>query len=186
MNPGTEASNRQHRQFAKTSARLKDSCDNCAQSKVKCDRVRSNCQRCGQHVIACHYSVARTMGRAKIRSNMSTRGSEQGSEFVFGDDEDYLRPEYGLSMLWAPRTRVRGWRRTITARGMDRIRPPCANLIMGNSPAHPRTVDWDFGFDDILISSNRTLPRISSPTGTEPSSLGESTTSSSSAGRATR
>ncbi|KAL4789323.1 hypothetical protein BDV19DRAFT_397175 [Aspergillus venezuelensis] len=40
-------------------ARFKDSCDSCAQAKVKCSRVRPSCQRCIRSGLVCHYSLAR-------------------------------------------------------------------------------------------------------------------------------
>ncbi|KAL2850162.1 hypothetical protein BJY01DRAFT_245626 [Aspergillus pseudoustus] len=40
-------------------ARFKDSCDSCAQAKVKCSRDRPSCQRCVRSGFVCHYSLAR-------------------------------------------------------------------------------------------------------------------------------
>ncbi|KAL3460143.1 hypothetical protein BJX64DRAFT_263739 [Aspergillus heterothallicus] len=40
-------------------ARFKDSCDSCAQAKVKCSRDRPGCQRCLRSGFVCHYSLAR-------------------------------------------------------------------------------------------------------------------------------
>ncbi|OJI79830.1 hypothetical protein ASPTUDRAFT_48537 [Aspergillus tubingensis CBS 134.48] len=47
--------------------RFKDSCDNCAQAKVKCSRDRPNCFRCVRSGLICRYSLARR-GKAAMAS----------------------------------------------------------------------------------------------------------------------
>jgi len=46
-------------------AKLKDTCDACARSKVKCDRGRPTCRRCSRQGLVCHYSVAQRVGRSR-------------------------------------------------------------------------------------------------------------------------
>ena len=47
--------------------KLKESCDDCSTSKVKCTRERPNCQRCVRRGRPCNYGVSRRNGRAGIK-----------------------------------------------------------------------------------------------------------------------
>lgn len=46
-----------------TKKKLKDSCNSCAASKVKCDRKKPTCSRCEDHEQDCHYSLSQRSGR---------------------------------------------------------------------------------------------------------------------------
>ncbi|TPX16047.1 uncharacterized protein E0L32_000381 [Thyridium curvatum] len=59
-------------------AKYKDSCDNCAQSKVKCNRAKPECQRCIRNGIECHYSLARR-GKARLLYPEKSAGSTKQS-----------------------------------------------------------------------------------------------------------
>ncbi|KAL2195742.1 hypothetical protein P885DRAFT_79178 [Corynascus similis CBS 632.67] len=50
------------------SRRLKDSCDMCSASKVRCDRQKPICGRCEKLAYPCFYSPARRVGRPQGRS----------------------------------------------------------------------------------------------------------------------
>ncbi|KAF7594159.1 hypothetical protein BBP40_010008 [Aspergillus hancockii] len=47
------------------SAKIRDSCDFCSLSKVKCDRGQPQCLRCIRSGVTCHYSESRRFGRAR-------------------------------------------------------------------------------------------------------------------------
>ncbi|KAK3297915.1 uncharacterized protein B0H64DRAFT_393389 [Chaetomium fimeti] len=49
--------------------RLKDSCDMCSASKVRCDRQKPICGRCDKLAYPCFYSPARRVGRPQGRSS---------------------------------------------------------------------------------------------------------------------
>ncbi|KAL8740305.1 MAG: hypothetical protein Q9190_006980 [Brigantiaea leucoxantha] len=52
--------------------RLKDSCDNCAASKVKCNKVKPTCTRCQDRGITCQYAPSQRSGRKATPSSAST------------------------------------------------------------------------------------------------------------------
>ena len=51
--------------------KLRDSCDRCSDSKVKCERGHPKCRRCLKKGFSCHYSPARRMGKQPASSGMS-------------------------------------------------------------------------------------------------------------------
>ncbi|KAF2420222.1 hypothetical protein EJ08DRAFT_30982 [Tothia fuscella] len=56
-------SNPAYGQRKSTGQKLKDSCDMCSASKVKCDKVKPLCGRCTKLQYPCFYSPARRIGR---------------------------------------------------------------------------------------------------------------------------
>ncbi|KAL9035831.1 MAG: hypothetical protein Q9214_006412 [Letrouitia sp. 1 TL-2023] len=55
--------------------RLKDSCDNCAASKVKCNKVKPTCTRCQDRGISCQYAPSQRSGRKATPSSASSTAS---------------------------------------------------------------------------------------------------------------
>ncbi|KAK4141524.1 uncharacterized protein C8A04DRAFT_30894 [Dichotomopilus funicola] len=43
--------------------KLRDSCTDCANSKVKCSKEKPTCARCARREVTCTYSVSRRSGR---------------------------------------------------------------------------------------------------------------------------
>ncbi|KAH6884209.1 hypothetical protein B0T10DRAFT_551107 [Thelonectria olida] len=56
-------SERQHARRASTHVKLKDSCDVCSSSKVRCTKEKPSCARCCKYGHRCYYSPARRIGR---------------------------------------------------------------------------------------------------------------------------
>ena len=55
--------------------KLKDSCDMCSASKVKCDKEKPTCNRCKKLGYPCFYSPARRMGRPHPHRGRSSQGT---------------------------------------------------------------------------------------------------------------
>lgn len=58
-----------HRTSGSTSSRLRDSCHNCALSKVKCPREKPSCSRCETRGITCQYFVVKRPGRRRMSTS---------------------------------------------------------------------------------------------------------------------
>ncbi|KAJ5154995.1 uncharacterized protein N7500_010434 [Penicillium coprophilum] len=61
------------------SQKLKDSCDNCSSSKVRCTKEKPSCARCEKSGYACFYSPARRVGRP-YRPKMPSPAEKDGEE----------------------------------------------------------------------------------------------------------
>lgn len=61
--------------------KLRDSCQACSASKVKCNRKKPTCERCEKRGLTCEYLVTRRAGRTKQRHNEPRMSS---SAFLFG------------------------------------------------------------------------------------------------------
>jgi hypothetical protein len=57
--------------------KLKDSCDMCSSSKVKCDKEKPNCGRCRKLGYPCFYSPARRIGRPHPNRRTISRPSPE-------------------------------------------------------------------------------------------------------------
>ncbi|KAJ5921367.1 hypothetical protein N7466_009693 [Penicillium verhagenii] len=56
--------------------KLKDSCDKCSVSKVRCTKEKPSCTRCGKLGYTCFYSPARRVGRPHRSKDSSSRGND--------------------------------------------------------------------------------------------------------------
>lgn len=72
---------------APSGVKLRDSCDACASSKVKCSKEKPNCYRCSERGLICQYLVTQKTGRKQRRRD--TR-SENGESAASG--QDVVRP----------------------------------------------------------------------------------------------
>ena len=61
------------------SQKLKDSCDMCSASKVRCNKEKPICSRCNQLGYPCFYSPARRMGRPHPPRNTSSRSKPRAA-----------------------------------------------------------------------------------------------------------
>ncbi|RDW58536.1 Zn(II)2Cys6 transcription factor domain-containing protein [Aspergillus mulundensis] len=67
------------RQKIRTLARkLKDSCDGCSASKLRCDKQKPTCTRCATLNRPCRYSPARRGGRPRSESESQSLGQSEG------------------------------------------------------------------------------------------------------------
>ena len=89
--------------------KLKDTCDVCSASKVKCDKQKPTCSRCDKLGYSCFYSLARRKGRPHPPKNQSTprnsvelgeRPSEQQRDVA---DGEAIPTQTGLSNPAEPR-----------------------------------------------------------------------------------
>ncbi|KAL1971163.1 hypothetical protein VTN77DRAFT_114 [Rasamsonia byssochlamydoides] len=62
------------------SQKLKDTCDLCSASKVRCSKEKPVCGRCEKYGYPCFYSPARRMGRPHPPRTVSHNNSKPGSE----------------------------------------------------------------------------------------------------------
>ncbi|KAJ5751836.1 hypothetical protein N7520_008753 [Penicillium odoratum] len=87
--------------------RLKDSCDKCSTSKVRCTKEKPSCARCDKLGYTCFYSPARRVGRPHRSKESSSKGnnSEESENLpariiqptTFTDEGDKLLSELDLS-----------------------------------------------------------------------------------------
>ncbi|KAJ5933891.1 hypothetical protein N7454_006220 [Penicillium verhagenii] len=56
--------------------KLKDSCDKCSVSKVRCTKEKPSCKRCGKLGYTCFYSPARRVGRPHRSKDSSSQGDD--------------------------------------------------------------------------------------------------------------
>jgi hypothetical protein len=75
------ASTDMHNNAATQSQRLKDTCDMCSASKVRCDKIKPVCGRCKRLEYPCFYSPARRI--PKRPNHQSTESSSAGQHQVF-------------------------------------------------------------------------------------------------------
>lgn len=57
----------------KRQPRLKDSCDTCSSSKVRCDKDKPSCSRCSEKGLSCVYSFSRRAGRRNTSGSVLPR-----------------------------------------------------------------------------------------------------------------
>jgi len=69
--------NQQSRTTYRSRKKLRESCNNCALSKVKCSKEQPVCARCDEREMYCHYSPTRRIGKRRVWSHIS---AEEGSE----------------------------------------------------------------------------------------------------------
>ncbi|PTB35085.1 uncharacterized protein TrAFT101_012030 [Trichoderma asperellum] len=55
-----------------TTLKLRDSCNACAVSKLKCNKEKPTCSRCAKKKIACNYVATKRKGRKRAQSSQST------------------------------------------------------------------------------------------------------------------
>ena len=67
--------------------KLRDSCDTCAASKVRCSKGRPSCERCSDRQLPCHYSLCRRIGkrRATLDSQESSDSKNIGTHCAATD-----------------------------------------------------------------------------------------------------
>lgn len=68
----------QQQQEHATMIKLRDTCDACANSKLKCTKEKPTCSRCAKKGISCTYTVSKRKGRkSESESNQSTTQARQ-------------------------------------------------------------------------------------------------------------
>lgn len=67
MNPGRSPTRSPARTMTRSAPKLRDSCQACSASKVKCSRKKPTCERCATRNLKCEYLVTKRAGRVKQR-----------------------------------------------------------------------------------------------------------------------
>ena len=75
-NPPSAAQNSRARQGSGRTPKLRASCDNCSNAKVRCDQDRPACQRCLYVNIQCNYSASRRMGKPPVSAKSGNEKSK--------------------------------------------------------------------------------------------------------------
>jgi hypothetical protein len=68
--------NQQNRTY-RSRKKLRESCNNCALSKVKCGKEQPVCARCDEREMYCHYSPTRRTGKRRAWSHTSADGGSE-------------------------------------------------------------------------------------------------------------
>ncbi|QKX57115.1 uncharacterized protein TRUGW13939_04223 [Talaromyces rugulosus] len=55
--------------------KIRDSCDGCAKSKVRCSKQHPKCARCDARDIPCNYSIVQRKGRRRLSERLAHTGS---------------------------------------------------------------------------------------------------------------
>lgn len=76
--------------------KLRETCDACALSKIRCGREQPNCSRCVSQRLCCNYSISRRMGKRRASSigMIPTFGVEYGEQAVSsgGSSSSFISP----------------------------------------------------------------------------------------------
>ena len=64
---------------APSGVKLRESCDACASSKVKCSKEKPNCYRCSERGLSCQYLVTQKTGRKQRRRDTRNENGEPAS-----------------------------------------------------------------------------------------------------------
>lgn len=76
-----------------TRKKYKDSCNNCAACKVKCNRDKPQCTRCEDRGLICNYSLSQrsgrrpTIGQAPLNTNASSKSRSNSKEPPAAEDD---------------------------------------------------------------------------------------------------
>ncbi|KAH7324116.1 aflatoxin regulatory protein-domain-containing protein [Rhexocercosporidium sp. MPI-PUGE-AT-0058] len=62
-----------------TTSKIRDSCQACSLSKVKCNKEKPTCSRCAKRAVACEYLVTKRPGRKRDSTNVRPGSSEESS-----------------------------------------------------------------------------------------------------------
>ncbi|KAH6613409.1 hypothetical protein F5144DRAFT_587572 [Chaetomium tenue] len=112
------------------SRRLKDSCDMCSASKVRCDRQKPICGRCDKLAYPCFYSPARRVGRPQGRSSRQPKARRDSATGGAELDTQSVSPQrqsaYPVTPV-SPRSRQ-------NSGGIDRRDPAAFPSPLGTPP----------------------------------------------------
>lgn len=78
QNSSGATQNPQQQDGKRARRRLRDSCNSCALSKVKCNRKQPACERCENRGILCHYSPSRRTGKRRATAATTSSSGTQG------------------------------------------------------------------------------------------------------------
>ena len=78
QNSSGATQNPQQQDGKRARRRLRDSCNSCALSKVKCNRKQPACERCEDRGIYCHYSPSRRTGKRRATTATTPSSGTQG------------------------------------------------------------------------------------------------------------
>lgn len=89
--------------MARTAPKLRDSCQACSASKVKCSRKKPTCERCATRHLKCEYLVTKRAGRVKQRHS---EPEPPRSDFMFSPvwstpSASHSERSAGYSAKWA-------------------------------------------------------------------------------------
>lgn len=85
--------------------KLRDTCDACAASKVKCSKEKPTCARCAKRGVICEYVVTRRSGRKHGPRHSDTTTTTQASSSSSSDENALSMPE---TVQTSPRLRTIG------------------------------------------------------------------------------
>jgi Aflatoxin regulatory protein/Fungal Zn(2)-Cys(6) binuclear cluster domain len=78
-----------NRSSGPTSSRLRDSCHNCALSKVKCPREKPSCSRCKTRGITCQYFVVKRPGRRRMSTSPNSPNKSNNNNNDNDNDDSH-------------------------------------------------------------------------------------------------
>lgn len=111
-----------------TTLKLRDSCNACAVSKLKCNKEKPTCSRCAKKKIACNYVATKRKGRKRAQSSQSTALDRQSTA-------DASPSPSAPKPIFNPPSRLEMWFATDYATSIEDYLAPCADSIAGHSGA---------------------------------------------------